>query len=121
MKKLVVIGSGIAGLVAAVEASRTHEVVLVTKSVLAESNTHYAQGGIAAVTSSDDTIAEHVADTLAAGADYCYEPAVRVLCEDGPARINDLVNFGVEFDRNPAGDDWALGLEAASRGASSHR
>ncbi|MDE2592165.1 MAG: L-aspartate oxidase [Actinomycetales bacterium] len=113
MKKLVVIGSGIAGLVAAVEASRTHEVVLVTKSVLAESNTHYAQGGIAAVTSTEDSIAEHVADTLAAGADYCYEPAVRVLCEDGPARINDLVNFGVEFDRNPDGTDWALGLEAA--------
>ena len=113
MKKLVVIGSGIAGLVAAVEASRTHEVVLVTKSVLAESNTHYAQGGIAAVTSTEDSIAEHVADTLAAGAGYCYEPAVRVLCEDGPARINDLVNFGVEFDRNPSGTDWALGLEAA--------
>ena len=113
MKRLVVIGSGIAGLVAAVEGSRTHEVVLVTKSVLAESNTHYAQGGIAAVTSSDDTIAEHIADTLAAGANYCYEPAVRVLCTDGPDRINDLVRFGVDFDRNAAGNDWALGLEAA--------
>ena len=113
MKKVVVVGSGVAGLVAAVEASRNFEVVLVTKSVLAESNTHYAQGGIAAVTSSADTIAEHIADTLAAGADYCYEPAVRVLCQDGPERINDLVRFGVEFDRNPEGTDWALGLEAA--------
>ena len=83
MKKLVVIGSGIAGLIAAVEASRTHEVTLVTKSNLAESNTHYAQGGIAAVVSSDDTVAEHVADTLAAGAGYCYEPAVEVLVPRG--------------------------------------
>ena len=68
MKKLVVIGSGVAGLIAAVEASRTHEVVLVTKSNLAESNTHYAQGGIAAVTTDDDSVAEHIADTLSAGA-----------------------------------------------------
>ncbi len=88
MKKLVVIGSGIAGLIAAVEASRTHQVTLVTKANLAESNTHYAQGGIAAVTSTDDSIAEHVADTLAAGADYCYKPAVDVLCAEGPNRIN---------------------------------
>ncbi len=111
MKKLVVIGSGIAGLIAAVEASRTHQVTLVTKANLAESNTHYAQGGIAAVTSTDDSIAEHVADTLAAGADYCYKPAVDVLCAEGPNRINDLVNFGVEFDRK--GTNFALGLEAA--------
>lgn len=111
MKKLVVIGSGIAGLIAAVEASRTHQVTLVTKANLAESNTHYAQGGIAAVTSTDDSIAEHVADTLAAGADYCYKPAVDVLCAEGPNRINDLVNFGVEFDRK--GTEFALGLEAA--------
>ena len=62
MKKLVVIGSGVAGLIAAVEASKTYEVILVTKSNLGESNTHYAQGGIAAVTADNDTIAEHVAD-----------------------------------------------------------
>ncbi len=111
MKKLVVIGSGIAGLIAAVEASRTHEVTLVTKSNLAESNTHYAQGGIAAVVSSDDTVAEHVADTMAAGAGYCYQPAVEVLCAEGPNRISDLVRFGVDFDRQ--GANFALGLEAA--------
>ena len=111
MKKLVVIGSGIAGLIAAVEASRTHEVTLVTKSNLAESNTHYAQGGIAAVVSSDDTVAEHVADTLAAGAGYCYEPAVEVLCAEGPNRIQDLIRFGVDFDKQ--GPEFALGLEAA--------
>jgi L-aspartate oxidase len=111
MKKLVVIGSGIAGLIAAVEGSRTHEVVLVTKSTLSESNTHYAQGGIAAVTATDDSIAEHIQDTMAAGADYCYRSAVEVLCAEGPLRINDLVNFGVEFDRR--GSEFALGLEAA--------
>ena len=111
MKKLVVIGSGVAGLIAAVEASKTHEVVLVTKSNLGESNTHYAQGGIAAVTADNDTIAEHVADTLAAGADYCYEPAVQVLCKEGPERINDLIRFGVDFDKQ--GAKYALGLEAA--------
>ena len=111
MKKLVVIGSGVAGLIAAVEASRTHEVILVTKSNLAESNTHYAQGGIAAVTSDGDTIAEHIADTLAAGADYCYQPAVDVLCKEGPERINDLIRFGVDFDKQ--GAKYALGLEAA--------
>ena len=111
MKKLVVIGSGIAGLIAAVEGSRTHEVILVTKSNLAESNTHYAQGGIAAVVADDDTIAEHVADTLSAGAGYCFEPAVRVLCEEGPKRIQDLVSFGVDFDKH--GVEFALGMEAA--------
>ncbi len=111
MKKLVVIGSGVAGLIAAVEASKTHEVVLVTKSNLAESNTHYAQGGIAAVTADDDSIAAHVADTLSAGADYCYEPAVEVLCKEGPERINDLIRFGVDFDKQ--GAKYALGLEAA--------
>jgi L-aspartate oxidase len=111
MKKLVVIGSGVAGLIAAVEASKTHEVILVTKSNLAESNTHYAQGGIAAVTADDDSIAEHVADTLFAGADYCYEPAVQVLCKEGPERINDLIRFGVDFDKQ--GAKYALGLEAA--------
>ena len=111
MAKIVVIGSGVAGLIAAAEASRHHEVILVTKANLAESNTHYAQGGIAAVVSTDDTIAEHVADTMFAGAGMCWEPAVEVLCTEGPGRINDLVNFGVEFDRT--GADFAMGLEAA--------
>lgn len=111
MSRIVVIGSGIAGLIAAVEASRNHEVTLVTKANLAESNTHYAQGGIAAVVSTDDTVAEHVADTLTAGAGLCYPEAVEVLCTEGPARINDLIAWGVEFDR--AGDVLAMGLEGA--------
>lgn len=111
MAKIVVIGSGVAGLVAAVEASDKHEVVLVTKANLAESNTHYAQGGIAAVVANDDTVAEHVADTIFAGAGLCWEPAVEVLCKKGRKRINDLVEFGVNFDRQ--GKEFARGLEAA--------
>jgi L-aspartate oxidase len=111
MAKVVVIGSGVAGLVAAVKASARHEVTLVTKDVIGESNTHYAQGGIAAVTATDDTIAEHVRDTLYAGAGLCWEPAVQVLCEQGPKSLNELIQFGVEFDR--AKDGYALGMEGA--------
>src|SRR3954471_168301 len=68
MARLVVVGSGVAGLVAALEASRTHEVTVVTKSVLSESNTAYAQGGIAAALFPDDSVESHIADTIAAGA-----------------------------------------------------
>lgn len=111
MSRVVVIGSGIAGLIAAVEASRTHSVILITKSNLAESNTHYAQGGIAAVVSDDDTVAEHVTDTLVAGAGLCWPEAVDILCSEGPGRINDLVALGVDFDRQ--GAQFARGLEGA--------
>lgn len=111
MSRVVVIGSGIAGLIAAVEASRSHDVTLITKANLAESNTHYAQGGIAAVSSDDDTVAEHVTDTIVAGAGQCWPEAVDVLCSEGPGRINDLVRLGVDFDRN--GGQFARGLEAA--------
>ena len=111
MAKVVVIGSGVAGLVAAVKASARHQVTLVTKDVIGESNTHYAQGGIAAVTATDDSIAEHVRDTLYAGAGLCWEPAVQVLCEQGPKSLNELIQFGVEFDRTKEG--YALGMEGA--------
>lgn len=111
MKKVVVVGSGIAGLIAAVEASRTCHVTLVTKANLAESNTHYAQGGIAAVVADDDTIASHISDTIAAGAGLCWEPAVEVLCSHGPDAINELVALGVQFDRK--NHEFARGLEAA--------
>lgn len=111
MARIVVIGSGVAGLLAAVEASEDHDVVLVTKANLAESSTHYAQGGIAAVSSDEDSVAAHIADTVAAGAGLCWEPAVEVLCKKGRKRINDLVEFGVDFDRK--GSEFARGLEAA--------
>lgn len=111
MAAVVVVGSGIAGLVAALEASRRHAVTLVTKAELAESNTAYAQGGIAAAVFPDDDAESHIADTVRAGAGLNVPDAVRALCEDGPDRIRELIAFGVEFDRS--GGDLARGLEAA--------
>ncbi|CAM3716677.1 L-aspartate oxidase [Occultella aeris] len=111
MARVLVIGSGIAGLVAAAEAARTHDVVLATKGDLGLSNTRYAQGGIAAVMFAEDDVEAHIADTLTAGAGLCDREAVRVLCTEGPARIRDLVAAGVEFDM--AGGRFAQGLEAA--------
>jgi L-aspartate oxidase len=110
-KHIIVVGSGIAGLIAALEISREHEVTLVTKSELSESNTRWAQGGIAAAMFPDDSIAEHVADTLRAGAGLCDRNAVEILCSEGPARIHDLIRLGVTFDQRDG--DLARGLEAA--------
>ncbi|TFD67034.1 L-aspartate oxidase [Cryobacterium sp. Hb1] len=112
MASILVIGSGLGGLLAAVRAADAgHHVVLVTKSVLPESNTRYAQGGIAAALFRDDSVDAHVLDTLRAGAGLCEPAAVRVLCEEGPARVRDLIRFGVDFDRDESG--VARGLEAA--------
>jgi L-aspartate oxidase len=86
--------------------------VLVTKAELAESNTKYAQGGIAAALFSDDSTASHIADTLSAGAGLCDPAAVEVLCTEGPQRVRDLIALGVEFDRDAAGE-LARGHEAA--------
>ncbi|MES2095027.1 MAG: L-aspartate oxidase [Actinomycetota bacterium] len=102
MSHLIVVGTGIAGLVAALRAARTHTVTLVTKAELGESNTRYAQGGIAAVTFPDDSVEAHVGDTLAAGAGLNSREAVEVLCAEGPERIRDLLALGVEFDRENA-------------------
>lgn len=111
MSEVIVVGSGIAGLIAALETSRKHTVTLVTKSRLSEGNTRYAQGGIAAAMFDDDSVAEHVADTLRAGAGLCRLSAVEVLCTEGPERIQDLIELGVGFDRSNG--ELARGLEAA--------
>jgi L-aspartate oxidase len=100
MKHIIVVGSGIAGLIAALELSRKHSITLVTKARLEDSNTRFAQGGIAAAMFSDDSVAEHIADTLRAGAGLCDPGAVEVLCSEGPARIRDLVRLGVDFDQH---------------------
>src|SRR5690606_985747 len=110
--RVVVVGTGIAGLIAAYRASARHDVVLVTKAELAESNTKYAQGGIAAALVPDDSAASHIADTLSAGAGLCDPAAVEVLCTEGPQRVRDLIALGVEFDRDAAGE-LARGHEAA--------
>ncbi len=111
MKHVIVVGSGIAGLIAALETSRAHSVTLITKAKLADSNTRWAQGGIAAVMFADDSVEEHIEDTLRAGAGLCNADAVEVLCTEGPARIRDLIRLGVQFDAQNG--ELARGLEAA--------
>lgn len=115
-QRLAVVGSGIAGLYAALLAAEAGaDVVLLTKGALAESNTYFAQGGISAVLdepSPGDTVAAHIADTLKAGAGHCSPAAVRVLCTEARRDIAGLGRFGVRFDLDDDGDP-ALGLEAA--------
>ncbi|NYF10941.1 L-aspartate oxidase [Leifsonia sp. AK011] len=111
MARVVVVGTGIAGLITAYRASRHHDVVLVTKAELAESNTKYAQGGIAAALFPDDSAASHIADTMRAGAGLCDPIAVEVLCTEGPQRVRELMELGVEFDR--INGELARGHEAA--------
>lgn len=112
MSHIVVIGSGIAGLTAALRLAGRHEVTVVTKGRLGQSNTALAQGGIAGVLGADDSVESHIADTLAAGAGLSDDDAVRVLCTEGPERILELAAAGVAFDRDENGH-WARGLEGA--------
>ncbi|HEX8138823.1 MAG TPA: L-aspartate oxidase [Pyrinomonadaceae bacterium] len=96
----IVVGSGIAGLRAAVElALAGARVTVLTKERTDESNTEYAQGGIAVVLSEEDEVALHEEDTIRAGAGLCDERAVGVMVEDGPALIQELIEWGTEFDR----------------------
>jgi L-aspartate oxidase len=96
----IVIGSGIAGLRAAIEIARTGaRVTVLTKDRTSESNTEYAQGGIAVALSEEDEVALHEEDTLNAGAGLCDARAVRVMVEDGPRYIQELIDWGTEFDR----------------------
>jgi L-aspartate oxidase len=112
MAHVLVVGGGIAGLWTAVKAADAgHSVELVTKTVLADGNTRHAQGGIAAALFPDDSAERHFDDTMAAGAGLAEPEAVRVLCAEGPARVRDLIRFGVEFDRGESGLE--RGLEAA--------
>ncbi|MBC7912165.1 MAG: L-aspartate oxidase [Pyrinomonadaceae bacterium] len=96
----IVIGSGIAGLRAAVEIAQAGaRVTVLTKDRTSESNTEYAQGGIAVALSEEDEVALHEEDTLSAGAGLCDERAVRVMVEDGPRYIQELIDWGTQFDR----------------------
>ena len=95
---VIVVGSGIAGLSFALKVAEAGLcVAIITKKNSAESNTNYAQGGIAAVTSQTDDVEMHVADTLDAGDGLCHEKAVREILQDGPASIDELTHRGVEF------------------------
>ncbi|AAR35204.1 L-aspartate oxidase [Geobacter sulfurreducens] len=95
-----VIGSGIAGLAFALQAARHGTVAIVTKREVTESATNYAQGGIASVFSQDDTFDAHVEDTLVAGAGICHEDVVRMVVEEGPKVIRNLIEWGVQFTRS---------------------
>ena len=99
-----VIGSGVAGLSFALRAAEHGAVCVVTKKETAESNTNYAQGGIAAVVAPTDDTEAHVRDTLVAGAGLCHEDVVRMVIEEGPDRVMDLVELGAQFDRDPDGE-----------------
>jgi L-aspartate oxidase len=105
-----VIGSGVAGLRAAIGLSRAGRVLILTKGSPAEGSSIYAQGGVA-VASEEDDIALHRDDTLRAGKGLCREAAVQVLVEEGPARIQELIGWGACFDR--AGEGYAFAREAA--------
>src|SRR5712671_4328957 len=102
--EFIVIGSGIAGLSFALNAAAHGNVAIVTKRARAESNTAWAQGGIASVTSTEDSFELHVKDTLEAGAGLCDEAVVRSIVADGPARIRELIDFGVAFDERELPD-----------------
>src|SRR5437764_14470468 len=96
----IVIGSGVAGLRAAIElASAGADVTVLTKDKASESNTEYAQGGVAVVLSDDDDPGLHEGDTLVAGADLCDERAVETLVTEGPKYVQQLINWCTEFDR----------------------
>ena len=96
---VLVIGSGVAGLRAALEASASGEVIVLAKGPLDRSNTWLAQGGIAAVIAEDDAFDSHVEDTLVAGASLCERATVERLVADGPAEIDFLIERGMRFDR----------------------
>ena len=94
-----VIGAGVAGLRAAIEAAKSGTVLVIAKDSLRESSSEYAQGGIAVALSDDDEVALHEQDTLYAGDGLCDREAVHTLVEEGPAAIQDLIDWGAEFDR----------------------
>src|SRR5436309_15918607 len=106
-----VIGAGVAGLRAAIELAEAGQVLVVAKDSLRESSSEYAQGGIAVALSDDDEVALHEQDTIYAGDGLCDVAAVRTLVEEGPAAIEQLIEWGAEFDRE--GQRLALTREAA--------
>src|SRR5499433_3950042 len=95
----IVVGGGIAGLRAAIDLAEAGRVLVVTKQELTESNTQYAQGGIAVALSDEDEVSLHLQDTIDAGDGLVNIEAARTLVEEGPPRIQELIEWGTEFDR----------------------
>ena len=108
----IIIGSGIAGLRAAIALAPVGRVLILTKADPTESSTGYAQGGIAAAIGPDDSPGLHAADTMRAGDGLCDAVAVKILCDEGPRYVRELVDWGTGFDRDGRGEP-ALALEAA--------
>jgi L-aspartate oxidase len=108
-----ILGSGIAGLTFALKVAPHGTVAIITKKDRAESNTNYAQGGIAAVMAKDDSVELHVRDTLECGAGLCNEAVVRVIVEEGPSRIRELIQIGMHFAEREEGGvrEFDLGRE----------
>ncbi len=106
-----VMGAGVAGLRAAVELANHGDVLVVTKESVAESNTHYAQGGIAVAMEGNEDVALHLEDTVAAGDGLVYRPAAQALVAEGPLRVAELIEWGAQFDR--AGGQLLRTREAA--------
>ncbi len=98
-----VLGSGVAGLRAAVAAAEGGDVIVCAKDAVGLTNTSKAQGGIAGVLRDDDSVEAHIRDTMIAGAGLCDEPAVRLVCTDGPGRLEELIEWGMDFDRTELG------------------
>src|SRR5256714_14535798 len=116
------LGSGIAGLSFALKVAPRGRVAIITKKNRAESNTNYAQGGIAAVTSKEDSVELHVRDTLEAGAGLCKEEVVRTIVQEGPARIAELIELGMHFsEREVPRSNGARELDLGKEGGHSKR
>jgi L-aspartate oxidase len=113
---VLVVGGGLAGLRAALAIDSKLSVLVVTKDTLRQSNSNYAQGGIAGVMDPDDTIDNHIADTITAGGELCDQTIVDLVCREAPARIQELINWGTHFDEEQG--EIALGREG---GHSHHR
>ncbi len=107
---VVIVGSGIAAISAALVAAEERSVLIVTKSEIKESNTYYAQGGIAAALAPGDSPEDHFQDTLAVGSGLCNEQAVRKLVNEGPQRVKELIAWGTPFDRE-ADNELSMTLE----------
>jgi len=108
-----VIGSGVAGLTYAIKIAKAFpekEIVIITKTTADETNTKYAQGGVAGVWDANDSFDKHVEDTLIAGDGLCNEAIVEIVVHEGPERIREIINYGAEFDKDEAGE-YTLGRE----------
>src|SRR3954465_13727797 len=115
----IVLGSGIAGLSFALKVAAHGRVAIITKKKRADSNTNYAQGGIASVTSKEDSFEAHVRDTLEAGAGLCKEDVVRTIVQEGPARLQELIELGMKFSERDI--NGARELDLGREGGHSRR